>query len=280
MIAPYQSERISQKAHLANWLCHQLRASNYLEIATTSTGFQFGLVSRKLFSTVHRALYRLPADFNDGHPVHYPSRAADARECKTALLAAGHRYDIVFVDSWHTYDSSILDLDLAFSLLNPGGVIVVHDCYPVRREICPPEPTDGEWMGVSYIAFLDWLRAHPEMDYCVADMDYGCGIIWRRKEGASAMPGRHLLDVCNYRDWDVYYANRKTLLNLLSVRATLDLLRTRPSTRLTAALLRPIHAVLDAPAMIAAMITSRPGTQKAVRITKRISRRIFGRSSS
>ena len=283
MVAPYRSELITKKADLANWLCLQLKASSYLEIATASTGFQFALVSRSLFSTVHRALYRLPSDYNDGLPITHPSASGDSGECRAALMSAGKRYDIVFIDPWHSYEGSRQDLELGVELLAPGGVLVVHDCHPTRPEIAQPEQREGEWMGVTYLAFLDLMRDRTELDYCVADMDYGCAVIRRRKNGEPAMPNRALLATCNYRDWDTYFANRKELLNLLSTPDTLQHLRKRPLTAISASLCKLLQAISDKHTTFMAegrrltkAITENRRLKKVIRITKRVTRHILG----
>lgn len=283
MIAPYRSELITKKADLANWLCLQLKASSYLEIATASTGFQFALVSRTLFSTIHRALYRLPAGYDDGLPVTFPSASGDSQECKAAILASGRRYDVVFIDPWHSYESSRQDLELGLDLLTPGGVLVVHDCHPTRPEIAQPDHREGEWMGVTYLAFLDLMRDRPELDYCVADMDYGCAVIWRRPPGQSVMPHRALLSSCNYRDWDTYFANRKELLNLRSTPETLKLLRRRPLTRIAPAVCRLLRTLEEKRTTLSAgirrcihTVSENRRFKKVVRITKRVTRQILG----
>jgi len=283
MAEPYRSELITKKADLANWLCLQLKASSYLELATASTGFQFALVSRTLFSTVHRALYRLPAGYDDGLPVTFPSASGDSQECKAAILASGHRYDVVFIDPWHSYESSRQDLELGLDLLAPGGVLVVHDCHPDRAEIAQSEHREGEWMGVTYLAFLDLMRDRPELDYCVADMDYGCAVIWRRRPGTLSPPRSALLSSCNYRDWDTYFANRKELLNLLPTPETLTLLRRRPLTRIAPAVCR-LQRTLSAKrtAFFAELrrlihaIRENRRFKKVIRITKRVTRQILG----
>ncbi|HSH93263.1 MAG TPA: class I SAM-dependent methyltransferase [Roseimicrobium sp.] len=294
MAAPYRTEEITKKADLANWLCVQHKASSYLELATASTGFQFSLVSRTLFSTVHRALYRIPADYDDGMEVTFPSTAPNSHECKAALLAAGRRYDVIFLDPWHSYEDSIHDLKLGLELLADGGVMVVHDCCPTRREITVPDYIEGEWMGVTYLAFLDLMRDRPELDYCVADMDYGCAVIWRRKAGKAPMPHRALLTSCNYHDWDTYFANRRELLNLLPTSETLNHLRKRPLTRLIPASIRFRQASLETCTRLGQSTKETAGRlkqkvvsahesfharsrryRKVLRITKRVTRQIL-----
>jgi predicted O-methyltransferase YrrM len=42
---------------------------------------------------------------------------------------AAHTFDLIFIDGWHTFDHTLLDLFYANRLLKVGGYIVVDDCH-------------------------------------------------------------------------------------------------------------------------------------------------------
>ena len=44
------------------------------------------------------------------------------------LLRAGEHFDLAYLDGWHTFDYTLLDLFYADKLLDVGGVLVVNDC--------------------------------------------------------------------------------------------------------------------------------------------------------
>jgi predicted O-methyltransferase YrrM len=44
-----------------------------------------------------------------------------------ALLAAASRFDFIFIDGWHSFDFALVDLFYADLLLDPGGVVALHD---------------------------------------------------------------------------------------------------------------------------------------------------------
>ena len=44
-----------------------------------------------------------------------------------ALVAEGFEADVVFVDGWHTFDHTFLDVWYADKLLRIGGVLILHD---------------------------------------------------------------------------------------------------------------------------------------------------------
>ena len=45
------------------------------------------------------------------------------------LLEEGHRFDLVFIDGWHTFDNKLLDYFYADRMLSVGGWLVVHDLW-------------------------------------------------------------------------------------------------------------------------------------------------------
>lgn len=217
MFEPFRIERILRKSDLINWLGWQRGFRCYLEIATLTTGLQFGRVAPAIFTTIHRAMYRLPPDYDDGLPITWRTEFEDSREILEPLLERPEHYDIIFVDPFHTYECSWRDLELALALLTPGGMLVVHDCHPLTPEIASPEFRQNQWLGVTYLAFLDLMRERPELDYCVVDMDHGCGVVWRRPAEAAWPESRGRLETCDYHDWSVYFAHQHELLQLIAV---------------------------------------------------------------
>ena len=239
MFRDFEIERIRTKADLINWLGSQAGYKSYLEVATPLTGHQFGLISRQLFTDVQRVMYQSPLGYDDGMEIAYRTSSEDSGECFRALQERHRKFDLIFVDPAHTYESSRRDLELALELMNPHGTLVVHDCHPTTPEIASPQFREGVWLGLTYLAFLDLIRERPELDYCVVDFDNGCGVMRRRETtrapGAigpapavwmtslrSGMPGH------DYRDWPTYMANRTEILNLVSVPEFLRRYRVRP----------------------------------------------------
>ena len=230
-------ERLLLKTDVINWLGWQAGYTSYLEVATKFTGHQFKLIAPEIFTEIDRAMYRTPPDFDDGLKITYRTAAEDSGECLRPFHEQGRTFDLIFLDLFHTYQDSCYCLELTLPLLKPGGVIVVHDCNPTNVELTVPQFQGGEWMGQTYLAFLDFVRAHPELEYSVVDTDYGCGILWRRADAmkagakgaiAKTAVSRAALLAHDYRDWDTYMAHRRALLNLLSVSEFLQRFRRRP----------------------------------------------------
>ncbi|SBO42140.1 class I SAM-dependent methyltransferase [Cyanobium sp. NIES-981] len=210
------------KADVVNALGWANAYSSYLEIATPTSGGRFMAVCGRQFVHRRRALYNAPADYADGLPVHHRQEGAEGARVLQPLVESGERFDVVFLDPYHTYAASSLDLHVALQLLRPGGVIVVHDCNPPDPALTCPEFRPGEWMGQTYLAFLDLLSRCPHLDHCVVNTDWGVGLIWhaeapspRRFAGLPPRPGLGGMDVS---DWRVFCLHRKHLLRLITVR--------------------------------------------------------------
>jgi len=217
------------KMDIVNRLAARFNYRRYLELATGTTGRQYRLIDRARFAECRRLLYNTREDYDDGLSIDYRTTGFDI----AAPLAAigGARFDIILVDSYHGYAQSRRDLEAAFTLLTPGGVLVVHDCLPTSEAIAQPEFRDGEWCGVTYKAFIDFVVAHSELRYVTVDTDFGCGIV--RKAAPSrwarirrALRRRRIARWSAIGDdyaaaWRYFAAHHKSLLGLIGVDAFL-----------------------------------------------------------
>jgi hypothetical protein len=219
---------IEEKSEIINWLASQNGYTSYLEVATETTGFQFGRIDRQAFTVVERLLYRTPENFDDGLKLDYRCESEDNSATFAQLRRQGKRYDIVFVDSFHTYECSARDLENAIALLNDRGTLVVHDCDPPTRNLVVPDyRPNTPWCGVSYIAFLDFVYRRHDLEFSVVDTDYGVGVVRRKRARGlkssrdiqlkDAQLKRDVITPGRHRDWDCYTAHRKELLHLISV---------------------------------------------------------------
>jgi hypothetical protein len=214
------------KADIINLLGRTNGYASYLEIASRTTGQKFALVSEKIFQTKKRALYNVPDDYADGLPVHYRSGELSAQRCLQELIGSGQTFDIVFVDPYHSYDASAIDIELGWRLVKPGGVMVVHDCNPTDELVASAEFHGGSWCGQTYLAFLDFVARRPELAYCVVDTDWGVGLVFQRQGHAPKLfcdlPARHDLGALNLKDWKVFEAQRRRVLRLISEKQFLN----------------------------------------------------------
>ena len=81
----------------------------------------------------------MPADYTDGLPVQYTSAELNGEACLQQIVDSDQTFDVVFVDPYHSFDASKMDLEFGYKLLKPGGVLVVHDCNPPNQDLTPAE---------------------------------------------------------------------------------------------------------------------------------------------
>jgi hypothetical protein len=167
------------KVEIVNHLAQIHGFRRYLEICTPTTGLKFADIDRARLSA-HRLMYHCPPGYSDGLAIDFQSGDADISSCLREIESGNLRYDIVLVDPYHEYDTSLRDLVAAFGLIEAGGFLVVHDCLPPSEATAAPHIlTEGPWCGVTYKAYLDFVIARRDLTYCTIDTDYGCGIIRR-----------------------------------------------------------------------------------------------------
>lgn len=206
------------KAELINQLARARGYTSYIEICTPHTGGYYADIEHAMFNPCHRLMYRCPEDFNDGLPVDFRSADLDIERLLVGISSSGTLYDIVFVDAWHLYNSSIRDIERGFDLVTDGGVLIVHDCIPPSFDLASPEePVPGTpWCGVTWKAYLDFVMGRG-LPYQTVDTDFGCGIISKGDGGRSAKLttewaalGDDFTSAFRY-----FEANRGPLLNLV-----------------------------------------------------------------
>ena len=222
---------MNTKSELINWLGLKYKYTKYLEVATLTTGHQFSLVNQKIYSTNERIMYRLPPGYDDEMPISCRSPSDDSSACFKSLLDQGKKFDVVFVDPFHTYEASRRDIELALMILNTKGTLVVHDCNPPDKRYVSPHLTRGDWLGETYLAFIDIARENYKVDHCVVDIDWGCGVIrFNNSVSAAANDGGMIGVTCKslndyktrirqkYYDWEYFDKHRNSLLNLISTK--------------------------------------------------------------
>ena len=64
------------------------------------------------------------------------------------------------------------------SILNPNGVIIIHDCLPESEQMQAYKPayTGGLWTGDVWKAFVKYRSECPYEMYTI-NTDFGCGVI-------------------------------------------------------------------------------------------------------
>jgi len=209
------------KADISNLLGQTNGYTSYLEVASRNTGHEFASVSDEIFTNKQRLLYDIPENYSDNLPINYASDDLTGESCFEEIIESSQTFDVVFVDPYHSYESSIHNLESGFKLLNTDGVMVVHDCNPPSEEVASTTQRGRYWCGLTYLAFLHFVQQHQEAEYCVVNTDWGVGLVFKkgsdRPERFGSIPKRPTMDCSTVRDWKAFNAHRKRLLRLISV---------------------------------------------------------------
>ena len=164
--------------------------TRYLEVCSRWSGNRYAELDRSLLPNPQRLMYYCPDNFDDGLPIDFRSEDLKIKTCIDQIRSRNLSYDLIFVDPWHRYNTSLRDTRVAFDLLDERGILVVHDCLPPSAELARPTLTSEEklgeieWCGATYKAYLDFVGSREDLEYFTLDTDYGCGII-RKVPGLS-----------------------------------------------------------------------------------------------
>jgi len=162
------------KQQIINYLIRKYNLKSYLEISTPTTSFVYPeiICDEKTIVCygINQPKLREDIEINELSLDEYKNMKFDKK------------FDIIFVDPYHSFNQSYYDIELAYSLLSENGFIVVHDCYTTIRYLLNPDYQYGAWCGETYKAFLNFNINHPEYLLFIVDCDFGCGIISKNKK--------------------------------------------------------------------------------------------------
>jgi hypothetical protein len=172
---------VMRKTDIIHLLAMQAGYKHYLEVCTATTGNFCRAIDKTRFLTCRRLMYNCPSNFDDGLPIDCRRDDFDIGPCLDELRLNREHFDICLIDGYHSYACALRDISEIYSLLADGGALVVHDCLPLSATIASPTWIPGEWCGVSYKAFLDFVVRRDDIDYYTIDTDYGCGVIVKNR---------------------------------------------------------------------------------------------------
>lgn len=75
-----------------------------------------------------------------------------SHEMLPGLLARKVKIDLAFIDGWHTFDYTLLDVFYADKMLRPGGVLLIHDMdLPSKRKVWGFLKTHRKYKRIKYL---------------------------------------------------------------------------------------------------------------------------------
>jgi len=128
-------------------------------------------------------------------------------------------FDIIFIDGLHIYEQVKKDINNALNFLKPSGVILLHDCLPLKiRDQMVPRSHD-HWNGDTWKAIVE-ARTRNDLDTYTCEADHGIGIIFKRDNKQILK-----LDNTNFKSlkFKDYYYNYNNFMNPIKEKQITDL---------------------------------------------------------
>ena len=117
------------KHDIINKLGKKFNFNSYLEISSIVTGHTYNKIDKNVFTTTSAIRY-IPDDVNP--------KIVNRKDISPNKYEYHHnktsndniKYDVVFVDPWHTYEQSTKDIYTALKFVSSKGIIVISGCCP------------------------------------------------------------------------------------------------------------------------------------------------------
>ena len=152
------------------------RYKDFISLTTPTTGK--AAIKGLNVSQLSRGIFLTYSVQDDVYP-----RLSEIAELKISNSGGTEEiFNIAFIDSWHTYESSLEALGLIENKMIDNSFIFVHDCFPPNLELISESFSPGSWCGVTFAAFRDYAVSSGR-DWATVVDDYGLGILGPRNSG-------------------------------------------------------------------------------------------------
>ena len=190
---------MTTRIDIINYLIKKYNYKTYLEI-----GVQNGISFRAIELPIENKIGVDPDLFSKA-TIHLPSDEFFKENKKT--------FDIIFIDGLHETNQVDKDIINALDCLNKDGIIVLHDCNPIKEEHQAVPRVSKHWNGDVWKSIVKFQLKNVAYSVCVVDTDEGIGLIKRLENGEfeSFVVSEDLLTYENLE------RHRQLWLNLISV---------------------------------------------------------------
>ena len=145
--------------------------------------------------------------------VRYFALTSDEFFQKVAPQALAGGVDVVFIDGLHTYDQAYRDCLNSLKYLNPGGLILLHDCLPTSElearvadnfedasKLNAGMASNYNWVGDVWKAILRLRAQHTDLLTCVLHCDHGIGLVYKARNQSGLSLTLAQINAMNYAD--------------------------------------------------------------------------------
>jgi len=111
----------------------------------------------------------------------------------------------VFIDGLHYHKQVDKDISNALRFLNPGGVIMMHDCRPLsyKSSLYPYAKGIRDINGDCYKSLWK-IRSRPDVDAKVLNIDWGLGLIQKASNSAELKTAYNESTMTNVQLYQTY----------------------------------------------------------------------------
>ena len=181
---------MKDKFELINRIIEHKQYSSYLELGLGE--------ARETFDRIN-CFYRKGVDNNPRTRPDFLGTTDDFFKQNTRT------FDVIYIDAFHEYSQVNKDFENAVKVLNPDGIIFMHDVGPENLD-----NTKQTASGTAYISFIE-IRGNPNFNafsYIFPSNDV-LGIV-------KVEPNKNIL-VYDRKDFDYYFNNKSIILQGKSI---------------------------------------------------------------
>lgn len=201
-----------------NSIINRFGGKRYLEIGVRNTEDCFDKIVCKVKHSVDPGL---EAKVNNATYKFTSDDFFSKLRSKKLDIPAHYKWDVIFIDGLHLAYQVERDVDNALGHLNPGGVIVMHDCYPFLYDPNPARLIEDywgqAWNGTVWKVMHKMVSLRSNVRACTLDIDEGVGIVVRNdSKTAGIVPNNY------FYEYKVLAENAKRDLNIIEHGNLLD----------------------------------------------------------
>jgi len=181
------------KIEVINYLISKYKYKSYLEIGVRSP---------------HRNFDQIIIQDKEGVDPNPSSKCMHIMTSDDFFKQNKKTYDIILIDGLHLASQVEKDIINSLNFLSKDGIIVMHDCNPIKEQHQLKEIQSGVWNGNVWEAFAKFRMNRTDLSMHVINIDHGTGII---KKGS-----QELFPHIKHLNYKFLEDNRAKLLNLIT----------------------------------------------------------------
>ena len=121
------------------------------------------------------------------------------------------KFDCIFIDGLHYYSQVKKDIENSINILNPNGIILLHDCLPNNHFEQAVPRCQITWNGDVWKAIVG-CRSKENLDTYTCYADFGIGVIFNRKNKNLLKINNQNFSKLKFKD---YFFKHREFMNII-----------------------------------------------------------------